>query len=219
MKYILLSHKLNENTPSYMASSSLLIFPRKQIKKGDSSNTFKIEMDNHIGTHADCQYHFLEEGLKLSNYNIEDFIFEKVEILEIKKDKGELIIKNDLIKYEELIKNKEFIIIKTDFQKYRDMDSKVYMFEGPGFSSEAARYLDNFENLKGIGFDFISFSSPLHREEGRNAHRIFLSKKRIIVEDMDLSKIKKGDKIKRLYVIPLFIDKIDSSPCTVFAEI
>jgi arylformamidase len=92
----------------------------------------------------------------------------------------------------------------------------VYMFEGPGFSAEAAEYLTNY-NLKGIGFDFISLSSPLHREEGRKAHKILLSKGILIVEDMNLANLPK--EIKRLFVIPIYIKGLDSVTCTVFAEL
>ncbi len=214
----MLSHKLDVNTPSYMASSKIVIKEVKQIKKGDSSNTFKIEMDNHIGTHADCQKHFIDEGKGVAEYDIEDFIFHKVKIIELSKAGGELITKKDLEKFEGEIKECDFLIIKTGFQEFREKDVRIYQFEGPGFSSEAAEYLAKFKNLRGIGLDSISLSSPLYREEGRKAHRILLSKNKfIIVEDMDLRMLPK--EIKRLFVIPLFIKEIDSSPCTVFAEI
>lgn len=218
MKFIVLSHKLSENTPSYMASSKLTIKPVKQIKLGDSSNTFKIELDNHIGTHADCQKHFIEGGKGVAEYSIEDFIFEKVFLIELPKNKGELISEEELASFEDEISKSDFLIIKTGFQKYREEDKKAYEFEGPGFSFRAASYLASFEVLRGIGFDFISLSSPLHREEGRKAHRILLAKNKfIIVEDMNLKELR--SKIKRLFVIPLFIETVDSSPCTVFAEL
>ena len=92
----------------------------------------------------------------------------------------------------------------------------VYMFEGPGFSAEAAEYLTNY-NLKGIGFDFISLSSPLHREEGRKAHKILLFKGILIIEDMNLINLPR--EIKRLFVIPIYIKGLDSATCTVFAEL
>ncbi|MDT7891463.1 MAG: cyclase family protein [Thermoproteota archaeon] len=217
MPYVLLSHKLNEQTPTYMSNTKLIITPINQISKGDSANTFELKFGNHIGTHADCQKHFIEGGKGVAEYDIEDFIFNKILILKIKKGKGELFFRKDFENFEERIKNSDFIIIKTEFQIFRNKDPYIYQFEGPGFSSEAASYLANFENIRGIGFDFISLSSPLHREEGRKAHRILLSKgKFIIVEDMNLEKL--PSEIKKLYVIPLFIEVIDSSPCTVFAE-
>ncbi|HLI46402.1 MAG TPA: cyclase family protein [Geobacterales bacterium] len=217
MPYALLSHKINVNTPTYMGNTKLVITPITQISKGDSANTFELRFGNHISTHADCQKHFIDGGKGVSDYSLEDFIFEKVSILRIKKDKGELIEENDLAKYEKDITEAEFLLIKTDFQVYREKDKNAYQFEGPGFSANAAKYLRNYEKLRGIGFDFISLSSPLHRQEGREAHRILLSKDRfIIVEDMNLQKL--PEKIRKLYVIPLFFEEIDSSPCTVFAE-
>jgi len=217
MPYVLLSHKISTNTPTYMANTKLTITPITQISKGDSANTYELRFGNHISTHADCQKHFIENGKGVAEYNLEDFIFEKIAILKIKKNKGELFFEKDLKKFENEIINSDFMIIKTDFQYYREKDIYVYQFQGPGFSKEAAIYLSKFEKLRGIGFDFISLSSPLHREEGREAHKVLLSKDRfIIVEDMNLEKL--PERIKKLYVIPLFFEVIDSSPCTVFAE-
>jgi len=126
----------------------------------------------------------------------------------------------DFYVYENEIRQSDFLLIKTGFQKYRKMNKDVYQFEGPGFSRESASYIASFKNLKGIGFDFASLSSPLHREEGREAHRILLkNEKFIIVEDMNLEILGNDVKIKRLFVIPIFIKGIDSSTVTVFAEI
>jgi len=95
--------------------------------------------------------------------------------------------------FDEIFKKSDFVIFKTNFQEYRIKEPNTYMFEGPGFSSEAAEYLANYD-LKAIGFDFISLSSPLYREEGRKAHKILLSKGILIVEDMDLSNLPKNIK-------------------------
>lgn len=216
--FILLSHTLSKKTPTYMNKGKIEIVPFKQIKKGNSSNSYILNFMNHVSTHVDCQKHFIDEGKGVSEYNIEDFIFEKVEIIKLRKEKGELILNSDLKIFKNKISEADFLIIKTNFQKYRRENLHIYQFKGPGFSSKAAEYLFNFKNLRGIGFDFISLSSPLHREEGRKAHKILLLKENfIIVEDMNLEKL--PNKIRRLFVIPLFIEEIDSSPCTVIAEI
>jgi arylformamidase len=218
--YILLSHIIEENIPSYRNTAYLKIRPVNQIVKGDSNNSYEVTFFNHIGTHADCQKHFIQDGKELSEYTINDFIFENVEILKIVKDKGELFNEKDFLHYENKLYRADFLIIKTDFQKYRETDKKIYQFEGPGFSKEAAIYLSRFKNLRGIGFDIVSLSSPLHREEGREAHRILLKNdKFIIVEDMNLKDLKNDIRIKRLFVLPIFIKGIDSSPVTVIAEI
>ncbi len=214
--FILLSHIITEDTPSYMNSGKITITPVKQIKKGDSSNSYVFTMYNHLGTHVDCPKHFIEEGKSVCDIPLNDFIFEKVNIIEIKKDKGELFYKKDLENFHDIFKRSDFVIFKTGFQMYREKEPMVYMFEGPGFSAEAAEYLTNY-NLKGIGFDFISLSSPLHREEGRKAHKILLSKGILIVEDMNLANLPK--EIKRLFVIPIYIKGLDSATCTAFAEV
>lgn len=217
--FVRLSHTIYEGIPSYRGTAYIKIKPINQIIKGDSSNSYEVTFYNHIGTHVDCQKHFIKEGKELSQYEIKDFIFEKVSVLNIGKEKGELFKPKDFYQFEKEIRDSDFVIIKTSFQKYREIDKETYQYKGPGFDKESAYYISKFENLRGIGFDFVSLSSPLHREEGREAHRILLKKDNfIIVEDMDLEKL--GNlKIKRLFVIPIYIKEIDSAPVTVFAEI
>ena len=40
-----------------------------------------------------------------------------------------------------------------------------------------------------------------------------------MVEDMDLLAINKKTKIKRIVIAPWLIEKIDSAPCTIYAEV
>ena len=64
----------------------------------------------------------------------------------------------------------------------------------------------------------ISISSPLNRQEGREAHRKLLSGRNfLIIEDMDL--MNKPTNIKRIILSPIMFEEADSSPCTVWAEI
>jgi arylformamidase len=64
----------------------------------------------------------------------------------------------------------------------------------------------------------ISISSPIHRDEGRRAHRELLSRDDfLIIEDMDL--MEKPREIRRLILAPLMVEIMDSSPCLVLAEI
>lgn len=217
--YIILSHKLSLSSPMFANQPGLRINPLKQIDRGDSSNSYMLNMPNHIGTHVDAPRHFDPSGKAIADFSINDLTFLKPKLIAVPKLESELINVQDIKKYEERISDSDFLMIKTGFQSWRDSDPIKYSTKNPGMSKEAASYLARkFPKLRGIGLDTISLSSATNREEGREAHKILLKGRNfVIVEDMDLSKA--NDRISKLIVVPLFIEGIDSAPCTVLAEL
>ena len=186
---------------------------------GGSSNSYNLHFSNHLGTHIDCPNHFDENGKTVSKYKLDDFIFTSELLVDIPKKDSELIEARDLEKFEKDINKVEILLIRTKFQRYRELEPERYSKVNPGLSSEGAKYIvDKFPKLKAIGLDIISVSSASNRDEGRKAHGILLKKRDFfIIEDMNLSNYVAN--IKRIFAIPIFINGVDSSPCTVFAEI
>ncbi|MEK7376739.1 MAG: cyclase family protein, partial [Candidatus Margulisiibacteriota bacterium] len=176
-------------------------------------NTFTITLENHFGTHIDAPNHFYDRGRTISGYAINELVFNDPHVINLKKNEGELVVPKDLGK----LKKCDVLLINTGFSKFRG--SKKYVFKNPGISSEAADFIrKKYPGIKAVGIDTISISSYQNREDGRKAHRAFLDKKNykndpvLLIEDMNLSGSLK--KIKKIYVSPLFIEKVDSAPCT-----
>ncbi|MEM0466441.1 MAG: cyclase family protein [Candidatus Thermoplasmatota archaeon] len=218
-RYILLSYPINTATPSYGNTPPLQIEPYQQIAQGNSCNTSLIHMHNHLGTHIDAPYHFTNTGKKITDYPIEDFIFSHPIVLDIPKNPGELVLVDELQSYSSSLGSCDMIIFRTGFWKYRN--ETVYRLKNPGISPEIAHYLrTEYPNIRCVGIDSISISSFIHRELGRKAHTIFLQDKEyssdpiLLLEDMDLSS-KKLTRLRQVFVCPLFIANLDSSPCTV----
>jgi len=216
--WVMLSHKLSSTTPCYDDGPRLEVQPVKQIAQGDSSNTFFLKLYNHLGTHVDAPNHFDVEGRKIHSYTAEELVFEKPTLADIPKNSGELIQDTDLHPFEHLLHKTDILLIRTGFQRFRDTDPMTYMRRGPCLSAEAAGYLRKFSNLRALGIDTISISSPLLREVGREAHRLLLKGRSfLIVEDMDL--LGKPLDYKRVVIAPLLVEEVDSAPCTVLAEV
>lgn len=216
-KYKLLSHSIDVSTPMYGDIDHVKIRARKSIMSGAPCNTFILEIQNHTGTHIDAPAHFYKNGKKISEYRIDQLMFRSPYILKCRKSEGQLVEKKDL----RGLKKCDILIIKTGFGRKRG--SKKYIFENPGISAEAALFIrQKYPMIKAVGIDCISISSYLKREEGRNAHRIFLKGSGfkggpvLLIEDMDLSGDLSG--IKRVFVAPLMVRGIDSSPCAVIGE-
>ncbi|GBC68646.1 Kynurenine formamidase [archaeon HR01] len=216
--WIYLSHPLSENTPSYAGGPGLTIKPHRQIVRGDSSNSYIVTLLNHLGTHVDAPNHFSVTGRSISSYRPEELFFTSPALVDIPKRSGELLSRSELSSYERVIAGADLLLVRTGFQRYRVEEPERYASLGPCLSAEAAHYLAGFPGLRAVGFDMISISSPLHRDEGRAAHRVLLVERGIlIVEDMDL--MGKPRELKRVVVAPLMIEGVDSAPCTVLAEV
>jgi len=215
-KYRILSYPLSNDTPVYAGDPPLSIEPAKSMPKGNSCNTFKITFCNHSGTHVDAPAHFDMKGRPISDYGMEELIFNRSCIVDCLKGPDEFITPEDL-------KNTgtkcDLLLVRTGFDRYRSKEE--YVMRNPGVSTEAAEWIRRERpNIRAVGIDTISVSPHADREGGRKTHRIFLQKgifksdPVILIEGLRLGG---AAKLKTVYVVPLFIDGADSSPCTVLA--
>lgn len=191
------------------------------VARGDAANQSFFRMMNHLGTHIDCPHHFLNNLRTVDSYDISAFVFDRPFLLDIEKQENELVTRKDLEAKERRIIDSDIVLIRTGFgRRFRSLDKRRYESSGPGFSVGAAEYLRGFRELRAVGLDFISLSSPNFQEEGRTAHRILLSNQNerafFIIEDMKLDY--DISKINRVFVAPLFIQGFDGSPVTIIAE-
>lgn len=221
MSYKWLSYVLTEDTPLYGGVSDNIILSKdKDMRKGDSCNTMIYRFSNHAGTHIDAPWHFFSGGISIEQYPADFWIFENVELVYLSGvGQGQKIDAQD-IKMDYLRDNTECLLIKTDFSKFRE--DEVYWKNSPYFSYTLAKALKKHANIRVVGVDFISISNIKNRDEGRRVHKELLSfdSRRdsiLILEDMDLRDI--GDKIKKIFVVPLRVKGADGAPCGVVAEI
>ncbi|EKD71469.1 MAG: Cyclase family protein [uncultured bacterium] len=215
-KYIWLSHELSDDTPAYGGGESLIVKCEKQIAAGHSCNSTKLTFSNHLGTHVDVPYHFIESGKKISDYKIEQWLFHKIKLIDIQIKPDEIITLATIKSVLADIDDVDFLLIKTGFEEYRHSD--IYWQNSPAFSDEIAAFLkENFPSIAAIGFDSISLTGYQHRELGREAHKTFLSQDIRIFEDMYLSSITSDMHISQVIAMPLRFENADGAPCTMIA--
>ena len=221
--YICISHLISQKTPSYGNRDRVFISINSSIIKGESANSSCwIFSNNHIGTHIDSPNHFSEQGKKTYEIPINDYIFEKVQLINIPCKEARLISVKDLSKFADHISSGcELLLIRTGYEEYRNEDK--YWNDNPGLSDELADYFrTNYPVLRCVGFDFISLSSWKFREIGKKSHQAFLcpkngAKEILVIEDMALSKI--NNPMKQVIVAPLFIADGNGGAVTVFADL
>jgi kynurenine formamidase len=216
--FILLSHKLSEDTPAFADGPSLRISPIKEITSGGSSNSYTLTFPNHLGTHMDAPLHFDASGRPIADYEIEELVFENPVILDIPKGDSELIAESELRDATDDLSDADLLLLRTGFEQYRDTDPVRYSTRNPAISPDAAAYVRNeLPSVIAICLDTISASAVQHREEGRETHRTLLSSRDFfIIEDAALSRY--SEDIQRVLAIPLYIVGVDSAPCTLLGE-
>lgn len=218
--YLLLSHILDANTPSYGNRDKLIIDHISQINDGKSANSSKWTFtNNHLGTHVDVPRHFYDSGKAITDYYPQDWIFKKIQVIDVPCEKAKLIGIKEI--EHKIRKNIDFLLIRTGYEKYRS--SEKYWNDNPGLLPELGVWLRRrFTNLRAIGFDFISLSSWKYRDIGKKAHKVFLNPIGInqpiwIIEDMSLECI--NNEIREVIITPMFIKDSNGSPVSVFAKI
>jgi arylformamidase len=217
---IYLSHYLDNDTPGYGGSKDdIKITAKSCMNHGDSSNSLKLELKNHVGTHIDLPRHFDPKGKTLNDYPAFFWEFFHVKLLDLPCEPSHLISFDELEKT--LDQKTECLLVRTGFESRRRSES--YWKENPGFLPETGKKLrERFKKLRIIGFDFISLTSYSHRELGREAHKAFLGpldehEPLLIMEDMKLSVLTKSP--EKILVAPLLLANADGCPISVFASL
>lgn len=219
-KYVRISYDIVPGMPVYVGNPANKVEAVDSFDDGGSWNTSSVTLFNHNGTHIDAPNHFDREGKRICDYQIEEFIFENPCLVDIRKEKGECITEKELSVA--VTQECDILLIRTGF--YEKRNEGVYVDDNPWLSPGAARHIRKcFKTIRAVGIDTVSIGSHRHPAEAESAHRIllqrgeFASTPSILIEDLNLGAIK--NHIKRLFVIPLFIDGIDSMSCTAFVEV
>ena len=214
MKYIWLSHIIEENTPLYGGGREVVIRNQRSIVAGDSCNTSIISMPGHAGSHVDAPHHFIPEGKSIDDYSPETWIFDNPRLFDISIEAGLLISRDALPRPSESDCEIDMVVLRTGFERFRRED--IFWRDAPGLGIDFVKgLLAQYANLRAIGIDCISVSSLKHRDEGRIVHRILLDKGVLLFEDLSLNAVMYGATLKQILALPLRVKRGDGAPCTV----
>ena len=220
-QYLWLSYAISKNTPLYGGGKGLYSSRDNSLEAGDSCNTATWRFPNHLGTHVDAPRHFYDSGRTLDAIEPAFWVFSKIQLLEISPQAGSNLVGTDQV-LSRLSGEPELLLLKTGFCYRRQQ--REYWENNPGLEPGLAPALrERFPTLRAVGIDSISISSWQNRPLGREAHRAFLNPAQgrplVLIEDMDLRRVKAGSHISKIIVLPLLVKDADGAPCTVLAEI
>lgn len=222
-QHVRLSYDITLDTPGWPGNPGYTFRQLNSIEAGDVANTFDILLFNHFGTHLDAPAHFNPMGPRIAEVPIDRFLYRRPLLLDIPKGESELVTVADLRPYEDRLRDSDLVLIRSGWGRLRSRFPRRYAADGPGVSPDACEYLLlSFPDLKAIGMDWISLAAYRKFDpEGIEAHQILCGARTpgrymIIIEDINLAAA--PERLKRMYAIPLFLEGVDSSPCTIVAE-
>jgi kynurenine formamidase len=197
------------------------VMPRSRISLGKHSNTSYFKMFAHTGTHIDAPWHFLDNGKKVQDLVLEDFIFSKVCILDIPAAAGSPIPAGVIREFDNGLQDCDCLLVRTRFSMQRSTRPEIYLSGNPGFSVEAGQYLASLPYLRCLGMDLPSVENvPNGRLTNFPVHHTLLGNEKpmLLLEDANLAVLEEHT-IKRLFLVPLMIEGIEAAPVTAVAEI
>ncbi len=182
----------------------MLVYP------GDIHPTFRQEdrgqylisdlhLSTHTGTHIDAPSHYLKQGITIDSLPLSHLIG-KCRVLDL-SDESPSITSNHL---EKRLDGVCRILLKTS---YSGVD--LYEEDYPSLSPDAACAIAA-RRMKCAGIDAPSIESC---QGDGTVHRTLLSSNCLIIELLDLSRIKEGD--YEMVALPLRLKGLDGSPARV----
>jgi arylformamidase len=220
--YALLSHPVAPDGPNWPGAPGVVVRPLHRIDRGDVANTHVVEIYSHYGTHVDAPYHFNPEGARLPELGFEAFIYDRPTVVDLPLDDGRLVRESDFDGID-IDPATDLLVIRSGFERHRP-DRPRYETRGPGFAADTARHLrDTLPQLRAIALDWMSLAAFEHADDGVEAHRELLGRRRgdraiLIYEDVRVSGLA-GRKPSQVIALPLLIEGLDASPCTMIARI
>ncbi len=221
---IRLSHTLNRGGPAFGRVSDLSLDQRASIARGDSHHGFMMHIYNHDGTHLDAPYHFNIEGRRVADLDVNELVFERPQVIDTPKSEAALITPDDLEPYADAISQCDLLMLRTGYCRIRASDPHKYSYECPCIAPATSRLIiEDYSNIRAVAIDAVSVGSPAFPEETVETHRILTGHRDysrryvLIFEDVNMDFDLSG--IRRVFAMPLFIEQIDGSPCTMIAEL
>ncbi|MCE5214823.1 MAG: cyclase family protein [Methanobacterium sp.] len=221
MLFVTLSHMIDGDSPVHVALKKPEIVQNSSVSSGDGYNSYMVTLENHSGTHVDAPGHFLEDGRIISDYSPLELFFIHPLILDVPKNRNELIELKDVIDKD--FNGLDCIFFRTGFESFRESEREKYLTENPGISPDVVLWIrESFSDIRCIGIDSVSMSGYKYPELGEKAHlNAFeehenIGEPLLFIEDMKLNNIENDD-LGMVLIVPWQLKGVDSAPCTVLA--
>lgn len=172
-------------------------FKREERQFGDAIVSL-LQMTSHMGTHVDAPKHFLGKGAGSVDRTALSRFIGPCRVVELKGGKGLMGLK---------AKKGERVLLKTSNSARRLLQKSKFVTDYESVDLATAKYLVK-QKIALIGVDYLGVEAK--SAPGHPVHKTLLKAGIVIVEGLDLSKIKPGR--YNLAVLPMRIKNGDGAP-------
>jgi arylformamidase len=223
--FISLTYPLAEDTPTFGKNPKVKFEPVRRTARGDANNVTMCHLLTHHGTHMDAPFHFNPEGITIDQLSLDDCIFNRPKFIDARNHAGEVIDRSDIAPFFTRNDNSDLLLIFSGISLIRESNPGNYMLRYPPFTTDAAKFIIEETQLRGLAMDFGCVDLAEDIFAGRSpVHDILLGKRGAashgipLIEDANLYPLM-DTKIKRVFAMPLPLRGLDGSPINLFAEI
>lgn len=160
-EFIDLSQSFGRNTPLWPWPGQMVDIQIERVAylERDQKLTTKITTKMHAATHTDAPAHVLQNGKYIDEMPLSSFYGTGV-VVDIPKEKWEIIMPDDLEKAKPKIEEGDIVIVHTGWNKYWKKDNYAYMNYYPGFYKDVAEWFVN-KRVKAVGIDCAGLDHPM----------------------------------------------------------
>ncbi len=187
MKYIDITQSISTGMKKYPSDPEVKVSTFKSLKKGNSCNLSELVLGSHSGTHIDAPYHIFNKAKTIDKVKVDSLIC-NVSVRDMIRSPKKIFFN--------MIKSKK---VKGILFRSGKIKAKLTL--------EKAQMLVK-QNIKLVGTDQMNIEESV--DKSHPVHRLLLGKGVIIVEGLNLKKVKLG--YYRLICLPLKIKDGDGSP-------
>ncbi|PIR97500.1 MAG: cyclase [Candidatus Doudnabacteria bacterium CG10_big_fil_rev_8_21_14_0_10_41_10] len=213
MKYYDISLELSEKTIVWPGDGKF-----KRVESKGSAITSRMDIATHFGTHIDAPKHFLFNRPGIDSIPVNKLIG-KCLVIEVRSVSPSLpkkglggVQKESLIRPKDFahvnIKARDKILFKT--RNSQLLKKKTFVDNYVSLALDAAKYLAS-KKIDLVGIDYFGIEAK--SAPGHPVHKTLLAKGIVIIEAVDLSRIKPGK--YNIAALPLKIKASDGSPARV----
>jgi arylformamidase len=197
---------LSPNLPSWPGDPAVTLERVRKIEEGANANVSRLDMGVHNGTHVDAPVHFVpgEFGVDRLDLNI---LVGPALVVELPDEVD--TITASVLQTTSIPSGTKRVLFKTRNSKIWANRESGFQTDFVGVEVDAAEYLVAI-GIELVGVDYLSVA-PFKRS--RPTHEVLLKAKMIVVEGLDLSRIRPG--LYTLYCLPLKIEGCDGAPARV----
>jgi len=194
---------LQDGMPVYPGDVPVSIEPYHTIEE-HGSNTSKLVLGSHAGTHLDAPWHFVADGPRLDGISLDVCVGPAAVLDFSEKGPGESIELSDLKRWERFMIEGSRVLLRTDWS--RRFGEESYYVDWPVLSPEASAW------LAGRSISLLGVETPsVDRRGTRGNHTALLGARVVLVEGLaNLSEIKRAQIF--FVALPLSLVGRDGSP-------